>query len=231
MCWPPGKSDRRYAGVTHLDVANLSAGSVAAVQELLSAHQIAISGLGYYPNPLSADRAEAELATSHLRKVIDAAAALEVGLVNTFIGRDPALSVDANWPQVPRGLEAVDRLCRSAGVKVAIENCPMLFGADEWPGGKNLATTPAIWRRMFDDDPEPELRAEFRPVALDLAAGRLRRAARRIQGPDLPRPRQGRTDRAGRPQRAWASGVSQALAHAQDPRHGRRSLGSVLRRL
>ena len=23
MCWPSGKADRRYAGVTHLDVANL----------------------------------------------------------------------------------------------------------------------------------------------------------------------------------------------------------------
>ena len=35
----------------------------------------------------------------------------------------------------------------------------MLFTADEWPGGKNLAGSPAIWRRMFDGDPEPQLRA------------------------------------------------------------------------
>src|SRR5271166_2473721 len=79
MCWPPGKSDRRYAGVTHLDVTTLSTGSVVAVRELLAAHQVAISGLGYYPNPLSADRAEAEVAISHLRRVIDAAAVLDIG--------------------------------------------------------------------------------------------------------------------------------------------------------
>ncbi|MBP1674704.1 MAG: Xylose isomerase protein barrel, partial [Bacteroidetes bacterium] len=37
------------------------------------------------------------------------------------------------------------------GVKVGIENCPMIFTQDEWPGGNNLATTPAIWRRMFNE--------------------------------------------------------------------------------
>ena len=34
-------------------------------------------------------------------------------------------------------------------MRIGIENCPMLFTADEWPGGKNLAHSPAIWRRMF----------------------------------------------------------------------------------
>ena len=135
----------------------------------MGSHQIAISGLGYYPNPLSADSAEAEVATAHLRKVIDAAAVLEVGLVNTFIGRDPAqYSAEANWPRVPRSLEA----SRSGyagglqGVKVAIENCPMLFDGDQWPGGKNLATTPAIWRRMFDAIPSPNFGLNYDPSHL-----------------------------------------------------------------
>jgi sugar phosphate isomerase/epimerase len=166
MCWPAGKSDRRYAGVSHLDVSNLSAGSIVAVQELLSAHQITISGLGYYPNPLSADPAEAELAQSHLRKVIDAAAALEVGLVNTFIGRNPALSVDANWPRFLEVWKPLIGHAEAKGVKVAIENCPMLFSADEWPGGKNLATTPAIWRRMFREIKSPNFGLNFDPSHL-----------------------------------------------------------------
>src|SRR5262249_45459376 len=153
MCWPPGKSDRRYAGVTHLDVAALSTGSVVAVQELVGSHQIAISGLGYYPNPLSADPAEAEIATMHLRKVIDAAAMLEVGLVNTFIGRDHSLSIEANWPRFLATWKPLIEYAEARGVKVAIENCPMLFDGDQWPGGKNLATTPAIWRRTVGANP------------------------------------------------------------------------------
>jgi sugar phosphate isomerase/epimerase len=39
----------------------------------------------------------------------------------------------------------------------------MSFGADEWPGGKNLATSPAIWRRMFSDIPSPNFGLNFDP--------------------------------------------------------------------
>ena len=48
-------------------------------------------------------------------------------------------------------------------VRIGIENCPMLFTRDEWPGGKNLATRPAIWRRMFDDIPSPNFGLNFDP--------------------------------------------------------------------
>jgi sugar phosphate isomerase/epimerase len=96
MCWPPGKAERRYAGVTHLDAESLDAG---AIRELVAKHGVGISGLGYYPNPLSGDPAEAELAAAHLHRLIDAAAELHIGLVNSFVGRDPSLSVEANWPR------------------------------------------------------------------------------------------------------------------------------------
>jgi sugar phosphate isomerase/epimerase len=155
MCWPPGRVERRYAGVTHLDVTDLSPDALDRVRDLLTLQGVAISGLGYYPNPLSPDRAEAEVAIAHLRKVIDAAAAFGVGLVNSFVGRDPALSVEANWPRFLEVWRPIVAHAESKGVRIGIENCPMLFGADEWPGGKNLATSPAIWRRMFDDIPSP----------------------------------------------------------------------------
>ena len=38
---------------------------------------------------------------------------------------------------------------RNGDVKIAIENCPMLFGEEQWPGGQNLMTTPPIWREVF----------------------------------------------------------------------------------
>jgi sugar phosphate isomerase/epimerase len=163
MCWPPGKSERRYAGVTHIDVTNLSMDAMEKIQDLLSIHKMAISGLGYYPNPLSADKAEAELAVTHLRKVIDAAAALGLGVVNTFVGRDPALSVDTNWPRFLEVWRPLIAHAESRAVKIGIENCPMLFTQDEWPGGKNLATTPAVWRRMFHDIPSPNFGLNFDP--------------------------------------------------------------------
>lgn len=163
MCWPPGKAERRYAGVTHVDVTDLSTGAIDRIRDLVALQQVEVSGLGYYPNPLSADAAEAEVAASHLRRVIDAAHALGVGVVNSFVGRDPARSVDDNWPRFLEVWRPLVAHAESRGVKIAIENCPMLFTRDEWPGGKNLATSPAIWQRMFDDIDCPAFGLNYDP--------------------------------------------------------------------
>ena len=166
MCWPAGKSERRYAGVTHVDVAHLDQSGAEHVQEVMAAHGISISGLGYYPNPLAPDRAEAEVYIAHLRKVIAAARLLGVKTVNTFIGRDWTRSVDDNWPRFREVWPPLVQHAADQGVNIAIENCPMLFTADEWPGGKNLAHSPAIWRRMFEEIPSPNFGLNYDPSHL-----------------------------------------------------------------
>jgi sugar phosphate isomerase/epimerase len=163
MCWPPGRADRRYAGVTHLDVLGLSPDAIQSVHDMTREHGVSISGLGYYPNPLSGDRAESDLAIGHLHRVIDAAADLGIGVVNSFVGRDPALSLEANWPRFLEVWRPIVDHAESRGVRIGIENCPMLFTADEWPGGKNLATTPAIWRAMFEAIPSPSFGLNYDP--------------------------------------------------------------------
>jgi sugar phosphate isomerase/epimerase len=163
MCWPTGRAERRYAGVSHLDAASLTPDVIKRVEDLSDLHGVAISGLGYYPNPLTADRAEAEQAIAHLHRLIDAAAELKINVVNSFVGRDPALSVEANWPRFLEVWRPLVGHAEERGVRIGIENCPMLFTDDEWPGGKNLATTPAIWRRMFNDIPSPSFGLNFDP--------------------------------------------------------------------
>lgn len=166
MCWPKGKAERRYAGVTHIDVAELTAEEAARINELMAKHGVIISGLGYYPNPLAPDLEEAKLYVEHIRKVIAAAKTLGVGVVNTFVGRDWTKSVDANWPRFLETWRPLIAHAEEHGVRVGIENCPMLFTKDEWPGGKNLATSPAIWRRMFSDIPSPNFGLNFDPSHL-----------------------------------------------------------------
>ena len=163
MCWPVGRAERRYAGVTHVDVTALAPANLAEIRDLLADNEVSISGLGYYPNPLSPDREEARTAVEHLGRVIRAARALEVPVVNTFIGRDPALTVDENWPRLLEVWRPLLALAEDEGVLVCIENCPMYFTHDEWPGGKNLATSPAIWRRLFADLPSPNLGLNYDP--------------------------------------------------------------------
>src|SRR5579885_3286651 len=73
MCWPPGAADRRYAGVTHLDVTSLTDDAAGRVRDLAKKSGVAISGLGYYPNPLHPDAEHRERVVAHLKKVIQAA--------------------------------------------------------------------------------------------------------------------------------------------------------------
>jgi sugar phosphate isomerase/epimerase len=166
MCWPPGIAERRYAGVTHLDVTDWGPEVVRHVHDLTGRFGVRISGLGYYPNPLAADAAEAAAAVAHLRRVIDAAADLGVGVVNSFAGRDPGRTVEENWPRFLETWRPLVQHAEDRGVRIGIENCPMLFTADEWPGGKNLATSPAIWRRMFEAIPSRSFGLNYDPSHL-----------------------------------------------------------------
>ena len=166
MCWPAGKAERRYAGVTHLDAGSLDAAQAGLIHELLAASGVSISGLGYYPNPLTPYADEQQVAVAHLRKVIAAARVLGVPVVNTFVGRDWRASVDQNWPRFLEVWQPLVMFAEDQGVRIAIENCPMLFTADEWPGGKNLAHTPAIWRRMFAEIPSPNFGLNYDPSHL-----------------------------------------------------------------
>ena len=152
-CWPVGKAERRYAGVSHINCANMTEHLVSDIKRLQDRTGVAISGLGYYPNALSPNQSESDTAVAHIHVVIEAAWRLGIHRMNTFIGRDWTKSVDDNWSRFLSTWKPIIKLAEHRGVKVGIENCPMLFTSDEWPGGKNLGTTPEIWTRMFEDIP------------------------------------------------------------------------------
>ncbi len=166
MCWPPGGADRRYAGVTHIDVRNMTEKEGDKIRGLFVDYGVRISGLGYYPNPLHPDADHRRTVVEHLKQVITAAPMVGALVVNTFIGRDQTKTVEANWPLMLEVWGDLIRHAETMGVTLGIENCPMLFSNDEWPGGQNLATTPAIWRKLFDEFPTRHLGLNFDPSHL-----------------------------------------------------------------
>ena len=166
MCWPRGKAERRYAGVTHLDVSELTAAGAEDALALTGKYGVEFSGLGYYPNMLAPAEQERAVAIAHLKQVMRAARLLRLDTVSTFVGRDWKKSVDENWPMFLALWPDLVRFAEDQGVRIAIENCPMLFTADEWPGGKNLASSPAIWRRMFEAIPSPAFGLNYDPSHL-----------------------------------------------------------------
>ena len=150
-CWPQGKAERRYAGVSHIDVAKVLEDDAYAayVLDYCAKKNVQISSLAFYPNTMDGDLEKRQHNIDHLKKVIAASSKLGVNMVTTFVGRDQTKTVEENielfkqiWPDI---------VAYAAGlnVKIGIENCPMLFGRDQWPGGQNLMTTPAIWRKLF----------------------------------------------------------------------------------
>ena len=162
-CWPAGKAERRYAGVSHIDVDALDDERVAYIRDYCRKQGVAISSLAYYPNPLDGDDGKRAAAVAHLRKVIVASQRLGVGLVTTFIGRDQTKTVEENLTLMEQVWPPILRLAEERGVKIAIENCPMLFDRNQWPGGQNLMTTPAIWREVFRRMPSPNLGINYDP--------------------------------------------------------------------
>ncbi|UBM57745.1 sugar phosphate isomerase/epimerase [Marinilongibacter aquaticus] len=161
MCWPGASGDtRRYAGVTHIDVENMD---VNAIQKKLSERHIQISGLGYYPNPLDADSQKSEFYIEHIKKIIRACNSLNIPVMNTFIGRNQSLNMDENLVLFKKLWQPIIETAEKEGIKIGIENCPMFFTNDEWPGGKNLAISPAVWDVMFETFPTPLFGLNYDP--------------------------------------------------------------------
>ena len=164
-CWPQGKAERRYAGVSHIDAERVLEDDAYAAHILDYAKEkkVQISSLAYYPNTMDGNLEKRAAAVEHLKNLIKASAKLGVNMVTTFIGRDQTKTVEENLELVKEVWPPIIALAEECGVKVAIENCPMLFGPDQWPGGQNLMTTPAIWKKVFEILPSKNLGINYDP--------------------------------------------------------------------
>ena len=162
-CWPQGGAQRRYAGVSHIDVANLTGERAEEIKRYCADRNVEISSLAYYPNPLDPDLEKRKGYLEHLCKLIDASSRLNVNMVTTFIGRDPRKNVEENLELVKEVWPPILKYAEKMGVKIGIENCPMLFTNDEWPGGQNIMTTPANWRKVFEILDSPNLGINYDP--------------------------------------------------------------------
>jgi len=167
-CWPFEKAARRYAGVNHIDVATLDKSKAKEIRKMLDGYNLPISSLGYYPNPLHPEADHRERVIAHLKKVIEGAALLEVPIVGTFIGRDKNKTVPQNLEDYAKVWPPIVKFAKDHGIKIAIENCPMIFSYDEWPGGDNLASSPTIWRKMWEIIPDDNFGLNLDPSHLIL---------------------------------------------------------------
>ncbi len=164
-CWPAGKGERRYAGTSHIDVGRVLSDD-AYCEHILAYSKdknVEISSLAFYPNNMDGDLEKRAAANEHLKTVIRASAKLGVNMVTTFIGRDQNKTLEANFEILKEVWPPLLDLAKELGVRIAIENCPMLFGPDQWPGGQNIMTTPSNWRKVFELLPYDNLGINYDP--------------------------------------------------------------------
>ena len=162
-CWPQGGAQRRYAGVSHIDVVNLTKERAAEIKKYCAEKNVEISSLAYYPNTMDPDVEKRKGYISHLYKLIDASSMLDVNMITTFVGRDPKKNVSENLELVKEVWPPIVKYAQEKDVKIGIENCPMLFTEDEWPGGQNIMTSPANWRKVFGIIDSPNFGINYDP--------------------------------------------------------------------
>jgi len=167
-CWPLEKAARRYAGITTIDVNDFDVAQAKEVHAVLKDYGLLISSLGYYPNPMHPDPAHRDVVIGHLKKVILAAELLEVPIVGTFVGKDKNKTLPENLEDFAEIWPPIVKFGAEHQVNIAIENCPMIFSYDEWPGGNNLASSPAIWKKMWEIIPDDNFGLNLDPSHLIL---------------------------------------------------------------
>lgn len=165
--WPQGKSERRYAGISHIDVDNLDSAYINHIKTYASTKSVDLACLGYYPNPLDPDQEKSQAYIKHIKKVIYFAHLLGVNRISTFIGKDKNKTIEENIESFKKVWPDIIDYAASLKVYVGIENCPMYFTKDEWPGGNNLASSPKIWREMFKIIPSKYFGLAYDPSHLN----------------------------------------------------------------
>ena len=162
-CWPKGKAARRYAGITHIDIGAITRKKMDYYLDYAAKSGVQISSLAYYPNPLDSNLKTRKAAVDHIMALIDVSAQMGINLITTFIGKDKTKTVEDNLELYKEVWTPIVRHAEKKKVRIGIENCPMYFTKDEFPGGNNLASTPAIWKKMFELIPSDYLGLNFDP--------------------------------------------------------------------
>jgi len=144
--WPLKKGEK---GSSNLDVAGMTKAKAAELSGLMADLGLEISSLGYYDNMLAAEPEARRAKTAHLKKVIDAAARLGVGLVGCFAGRHAGKTLDENLVEVKKVFMPLCRYAADHGVRLMLENCPMEGWQFEGLVG-NIAYNPEMWCKIFD---------------------------------------------------------------------------------
>jgi sugar phosphate isomerase/epimerase len=161
--WPVDSS-RDYQA-RQIDAAKFNKSEAVRVKDIFKENNIEISAMAYYDNNLHPDLEQRKKYLHHLKKVIDTAGLLDVGLVGTFVGSRPDKTPNENIKEIGKVFKDILKYADDRGVKIMIENCPM----ENWvkfglPG--NYAYSPELWDALFNELPSENFGLNLDPSHL-----------------------------------------------------------------
>ncbi|MCK4244616.1 MAG: sugar phosphate isomerase/epimerase [Candidatus Omnitrophica bacterium] len=135
-------------------------GGVESIKEKMEENDLAISALGFYFNQIQPE----DWQKQRFLKLLEIAPKLKVKVICTFAGRDPEKSPEDNIPLFKKAFTPLVKRAEDNGIKIAIENCPMMCGHPF--RGINIAFAPKVWDLMFEAVDSKNFGLEFDPSHL-----------------------------------------------------------------
>jgi sugar phosphate isomerase/epimerase len=125
--------------------APFDAARAARVRGAMQSTGVGLSDLGYFDNMLHPDASVRQKKYALMLRVFDAAVALGTDAVTGFVGRNPALSMDANLDMFEEVFVPLLQEAKARGLTYRIEQCPMpgWTVGDTWHN--NIAYAPGPW--------------------------------------------------------------------------------------
>ena len=159
--WVPSLMDKGFENFTvnfHMSLGDENLDVLSKdVNAILKDSGKKIATLGFYCNALS--NAEHE---KTLHEAIDRAKDFGTDTVSTFAGGLEGESVDASMPRFKKVFSELVKHAEDAGVKLAVENCPM--GGTWKKVTCNIGFNPHAWDMMFNEVPSDSLGLEWEPA-------------------------------------------------------------------
>jgi len=123
------------------------------VKDVLAGHDITVSTLSVFGNPLGTEPIDEETRQSW-KTCIDQAKLFGCDLVTGFTGRILNQPIEHSLDRFVEVFGPIAKQAHDAGVRLAFENCPSIW---------NMATFPHYWEKLFDALPMENIGLEWEP--------------------------------------------------------------------
>jgi sugar phosphate isomerase/epimerase len=162
---PPIRGSSTWYQHTALDVGAMDGPARDAFLSALDKAGLKPAALAYRANLLEKDTAKRDAALAHLGRVVETAGTLGVPVVSILAGRDPAATLGDCLAELARRLRPVIEAAEKCGVRLAIENSPMIgWQFEDMPG--NVAFSPELWEKLFTHLRSPAVGLAINPADL-----------------------------------------------------------------